>query len=93
MPRAATANDSPLAPMPDANEPATNETDLLREQIARLEPILASPSIKLSVTGGGLPDDGYTLLPEQAVILSREELHCTLNRLRAALATREHLGW
>lgn len=71
---------------------ATNETQLLQAQIERLQKLHDAPPLTLAVRGGGM-DEEQSLVPRNALLVSREELFCTLNRLRAALATREALGW
>lgn len=76
----------------DTTVPATNETDLIRAQIERLERLHGAEPLTLAVRGGGLDED-KSLVPSSALIISRDEVFCVLNRLRAALATREHLGW
>ena len=50
--------------------------------IDRLTALLDAPVLTLTATGAGLPDGGVNLMPEQALVISRDEVAGLIRFLR-----------
>ena len=51
----------------------TNEDFTMEAAVARLEALLASEPLTLTVKGGGLPDE-QSLVPDRALVIARDEV-------------------